>query len=628
MLLAAGIGLAAVAPAHTLPAAGLQSTATAQVRDGDPAPSPSGTAVIDGTVLTPSGRPAPGARVMLSGPGTAGSRVVTTDDLGRFAFTGLAAGRYLLNASKPGYLAVSYGQRRIRAPGGGIRVADGERRSLSIQLPRGGVITGMVLDEHGEPLPNVHVRALRAALNGARFPQFGGASTDDRGIYRIHSLEPGEYAVCASHRDGPSDRQRLQMEIDALREATERGNAPSPELLRKQLAGRMAELKAQLAQSDPPSGYSPVCHPGTSTAASGTLIPVAAGEERVGVDLQMFRVPVARIEGMVVMPPEAAGQGDGPPDVQVTLVNADETSAAFDTQGARVSRDGRFTFFDIPAGQYRVIARTMGRIMALRMLGPQARTRAAQGPPALWAAADVSVAGENVSGVVLQLQRGVSISGQLVFEGSRQPPSDLSRLRIMAQPHGRFGRPGPELAMPAQGEVDGSGRFRIDDVMPGQYRLILPIERPNGWILESVAVGGRDTLDLPIEITGGRNVTDAVLRFTDRPSEISGTLRDGKDQPAEDYTVLLFPADEAYWAPLSRRIRATRAFPEGRFRFRDLPAGDYRLAAFVDVEPGAWQDPAFLEQLAPSSVRMSLGAGETRVQDLKVAGSADGGGLR
>ena len=40
----------------------------------------------------------------------------------------------------------------------------------------------------------------------------------------------------------------------------------------------------------------------------------------------------------------------------------------------------------------------------------------------------------------------------------------------------------------------------------------------------------------------------------------------------------------------------------------------------TDVEPGEWYDPAFLTQLAGVSIPIALGAGERKVQDIRLAG--------
>jgi hypothetical protein len=58
----------------------------------------------------------------------------------------------------------------------------------------------------------------------------------------------------------------------------------------------------------------------------------------------------------------------------------------------------------------------------------------------------------------------------------------------------------------------------------------------------------------------------------------------------------------------------------GRFSFADLPAGDYLLAALTDVEPNEWQKRDVLAELAPAGVKVTLGEGERKHQDLQVKG--------
>jgi hypothetical protein len=64
------------------------------------------------------------------------------------------------------------------------------------------------------------------------------------------------------------------------------------------------------------------------------------------------------------------------------------------------------------------------------------------------------------------------------------------------------------------------------------------------------------------------------------------------------------------------RVVATSGHRAGR---RTVPPGDYRLATFLDAEPGAWFDPAFLDALGTASIRVSLGDGEKKVQNLRVS---------
>jgi hypothetical protein len=83
---------------------------------------------------------------------------------------------------------------------------------------------------------------------------------------------------------------------------------------------------------------------------------------------------------------------------------------------------------------------------------------------------------------------------------------------------------------------------------------------------------------------------------------------------------VIFPADQELWAPQSRRIQAVRPGADGAYLIRNLPAGNYLLAAVDDVEPGEWFDPAFLQRLAPSAIRLAIADGEQKAQDIRVGG--------
>lgn len=265
-------------PNQQTPGSGPPAAPATPVRDTGgrpPTPSP-GTSVLTGTVSSITGQPIAGARINVNGEGA--TRTTMTDARGRFSIGELRMGRYYLNVAKPGYITIAYGQRRVNSQGTAIPLGEGETRDLTMQLPRGSVLTGMVLDERGEPAVNASVRAMRMmSTGGERRPQpVGGDSTDDRGIFRIHSLQPGDYAVCAVQRNGApqNDAQRVQSEIDMLRRSLE--NAPNA-AARQQMTSRLADLERQLpAQAEPTTGYGTVCFPGSSPNAA-TTIPLAAG---------------------------------------------------------------------------------------------------------------------------------------------------------------------------------------------------------------------------------------------------------------------------------------------------------------------------------------------------------------
>jgi len=600
---------------------------------------------ISGTVaVAGSGQPARRARVSLSG-GTdvGGGRSTTTDEMGRFAFSALPEGRFNLSASKPGHITGTYGQRQPGRPGTPIQLADGQRLQVQLQITRGGVITGTVLDENAEALPGTPVRALRYVMqSGQRTLQSAGnGATDDRGVYRIYGLQPGEYLVYATPRNNTQQggETARQAELQQLLERTE--VAARLEAVQAQaLTERIAQLRATMAAANSSSsdeaisGYAPVYYPGTTAPSSAATVTVGPGEEKGSVDFQYQVVPIARVEGIVT-----SNVAQTPSNTQVSLVNTAFAVPGITPGSARADAQGAFRIQNVPPGQYTLVARATiggtGREGGPGGRGAQSaptprgrgeflagrgRGAAAPGsdPIRLWATADVTVDGRNVSNVVLTLQPGMSVSGRIVFEGTtEQPPADLTRLRVSLAPVTTPGTPA-EIASAAAGSVDAEGRFTIASVVPGRYRL--NASAGTGWYLGSSAVEGQDSLDFPIEVKPNQSITSAIVTFVDRQSELNGIIVNEKAQPVPDYSLIVYPADQRFWTPQSRRIQSTRPATDGRFSFRNLPAGEYRLVPVYDPEPGSWFDPAFLQQLESASVRVSIADGEKKEQHLRVPG--------
>jgi hypothetical protein len=581
-----------------------------------------GTASISGSVtVARTGEPARRVRMSVSGGGSIPggemrlSRNATTDEHGRFFIPSLPAGRYTLSASKPGHVTISYGQRQAGSgrPGTPIQLGDGERFEAHLQIPRGGVLTGTVLDELGEATPGTSVRALRYAIqNGQRTLQPGGTgSTDDRGIFRIYGLQPGEYVVCAMPRPNvsPGPSPQMQAEMAAARRALSGMPPVQARTMEERLHNMEAQLAALPADPDQRTAYAQVCYPGTTLPTSAVSIPLGAGQERAGIDFQLQLVSVATVEGVVISPAAGAAQG-----VQISLVPAGPSVPGIGSSSARAGVDGRFSVNNVAPGQYRLTARGTVPVPGGAPVG-----RGRGGPndqaPRLWGAADISVDGRDVTDVALVMNPAFSLSGQLAFDGGA-PPADLTRIRVTLSP-----APGPDGPVPgassSMATADASGRFTVTNVVPGYYRI--SVAGVQGWWPESAIVGSQDALDFPVEVRPGASLNQVLVTMVDQQTEVTGVLSDSRGEPVPDYTLIIFPADSAYWTPNARRVQSTRPATDGRFSFRNLPAGDYRIATVLDPEPGSWTDPAYLRELETVSLQVPIRRGEKKTQNIRIS---------
>ena len=593
---------------------GAAALAGQQTRDA--AAAPADTASIAGTVFVAgeSRQPARRVRVTLTDLGrTFAGATTTTDDRGAFAFHGLPAGRFEIQAFKPAYLRSSYGASRPERAGTPVVVNEGQAvTDLTMSIVRGGVIGGAVRDARQRPLPGVTVRVLKLgynAITGERTlgaPSSGASNlTDDRGEYRAYGLPPGDYLVLVvpPSDSGPGGVSDLRVVTPAeVKRVLEMAKSTAPG------AVSAPATPSAAAPSPPPRArvnYAPVFHPGATDIAAAATVSLKASEERNGVDITTPLVATATIRGTVTDP-----TGTLPPMLFVGVVPAGphvEMLAGAGVRGVSATPrpDGSYSLSGIAPGSYTVVAQ-LGRGRG-----------AAPNAPIKWASADVVVNGRDLD-VPLTLQPGIPIDGRVVFEGAQPTPAEVQTLAFMLVPPGSGG----QLLSGGGGRVDADGRFSFAGVVPAAYQFVTNWSSPGAssrWAIKSSVANGREAFEAPLRVNPGEPLVWTVT-YTDTPTALAGVFQDRNGRAAPDYYMLVFPADRRLWTPGSRRIRTTRPGTDGTFAFRGLPPGEYFLSALTDLAPGEWNDAALLEQLVPSSAKVTLREGQTTSQDFRIGG--------
>jgi Carboxypeptidase regulatory-like domain len=604
-------------------ATGLTAFLTAQerpqVRDAQRTPEPVGTASISGTILTEeqTSRPIRRAVVTLTGSDFTRRRVAVTDDAGRFTFASLPASNFSLNATKAGYVSAIYGARRPgRGPGVPIALADGQRFPVTLKMLRGAVVTGTIRDSAGRPA-QAQVQVMQYQMSGGERvlnPFYSGflisplgLNTDDRGIYRIFGMPPGEYVVSATVRAAPGELR-----------------ATSPEEIRWAMqttqSGGVAAGTVAANTTPPPSGqtvgYAPVYYPGTVDPEAATLITLAAGEERTGVDLNLQLVPTSRLEGTIV------GE-DGRPAAaaSITILPTRIVGSPFQTMPRATINNGRFTVPGLTPGRYVITARGRGA-----GAGPPAAGGRGGAGPTSWAMQEITVTGQDLTNLELRLEPAMTMSGRLVFESATgQTPPSMTGFRPSLGAWRQGTGPTVSVTVPSA-TVDAEGRFRFGSVVPGRYRVNAfggptNADRLPLWTFKSAAVNGRDITDQPLEIRPGEDLPELVITFTDRATEVTGTLFDGAGRPTSGLTIIAFPVRRELWIQGSRHVRPSPAASDGKYKLIGLPPAEYYFAAVTEYEFQDLWDVSFLDQLAAGAFKVTIAEGEKKVQDVRMGGS-------
>lgn len=577
-----------------------------------------GTGSLSGTVVNDRGQAVKGARVSLGG-GSVG-RSTITDAAGAYIFEKLPEGRYGINASRTRYLSSSYGQKRSERSGTTIQLADGEqKKDLTITLFSPAVITGVVFGDDGEPVQNAQVRAMRYSMRSGvrRLQSSNNATTDDRGAYRLYGLSPGEYVISAtaSNQDNYAGLITTEMAVEMERAYLAAAAAGDNNVRLTGMGnGTVTLSNGQTIEAPAPVAFAPTYYPGTTAPSAAMSVTVQGGEERQGVDVTLMKVQTATVSGMIV-----SATGVPPQNVTVSLQPADDASQGIPLSSSRSTADGRFTLRNVPPGQYNVVARATSTVRvelpanvttAGNRVNTVSTTQTVSSGRTL-----ISVDGMSLTGVVVTLDGGRSVSGRVVFEGGMPP--DLNRTRMTASLQLAPGTSSNGVPMPQPAQISADGAFTIGNVQPGRYSL--RVNGVQGFSMKSSMVRGQDSLDFPFEVDDA-DIGDGLITMAAGlvSSELSGTITDQLSQPAVDYTIVVFSADQRFWTPGSRRISTARPSTDGQYTVRGLPAGDYQIAALGDLEPGMQYDPEFLKSLLVASTRVTLAEGGRATQDLRI----------
>jgi len=546
---------------------------------------------------------------------------VMTDPGGRFVFAGLPAGSYMILAAKPGYGVVGSAQKVV--------LANDERVTTTrLLLWKHAAVSGRVTDDLGDPVVGVRVEAQRRTYASGRptlTPVNAAAATDDRGIYRISNLTPGDYVVLVGIL-------QATVPLDVLTSAIT-GRAPPPRALfmatqELSLPGstntrRVGDLAVQTpiggiyapdATGPRSTAYQTTFAPSATSAASASLISLRSGEQRAGIDVQMKLSPAVTVTGTVTGP-------DGPAAdtaLRLSPVGGQVSDLYYPTASALTDSRGVFTLASVPAGEY-----------FLYVLKPGADPA----KPSPWAEQRLTVGDVPVEDVRISLRPSLRMSGRIEFEGSstRATADDLTRRGSILAAEQQWSHTLARIA------IRDDYSFTMEPLTAGRYLVRAINTLVSGpWMLKSAMAKGVDISAVPIDLDA--DLGDVVVTLTDHPTSVSGSVRDARGDASLATMVLFFPTDRAAWNDASddsRRFQRTVTAPSGGYRLAPVPDGEYFVVAAVqdDATPGAaggpadalgpgalasgW-DPALLEQLARTGTRIRVVNGQAVTQDLTV----------
>ena len=518
-----------------------------------PNENPPATGSIKGRVVADDGQPVVNATLMAQAVnGQPSIRPAKVDSEGKFSFDDLPPAGYIVFAVAPGYIdeAMSTGD-----PNDWPRHLIGAQ--LKIKMIKGGVITGKVTNSKGDPIVGAPVHAVslnNPSFSATDFLGASGAESDDRGIYRIYGLRPGQYVV----------------------------NAGGP--------GQFGLAASNGFDLDVPTYY--------PSATRDTAIPVVvrSGDETTGIDIKYSGAEGHRISGFVLGGINAgASAANGA--VAIILAPAGTQSVLSMAIASPTDQRRAFGFNGIGDGEYDLFA------------GLQTGQ---QSDAALVANKRVTVRGGDVTGVELTLAQLASIAGAITLDPIKpddkcdQRGSQLIETLFAARrddPRKSGSQMMTKMFAGLGGTLNTKGEFSARNLDAGRYRfeIKLPTE---AWYVRVIS--------LPAAVTNQQPSQAAPPSGASKPNPWQGTVIIKSGQQVNGVSIIVgqdaaslrgrvtvtpegaaFPADlHVHLAPADReqandvlRYSETTIMSDGSFAFSNIAPGRYFILS--RVEPGA-----------------------------------------
>ncbi len=297
-------------------------------------------------------------------PGT-DAWVVQSDAEGRFSFAEMKPGSYILCV------------RRFGDDGMPLKLLAGQvLKDIEFKIIPPGAIRGIVVDDEGNPLPNVRVRASGGVAGLLR----GDVPTNKAGEFRFPSLVPGSYVLLATATEG-----RLAPA------------APASD-------GEPGKAEERLR---------PTYYPSAADAAGAVPLEVAPGQELQDIWIVVRKGGVHHVQGTVVT------SSPDTPLVDVRLSMRPRAPGPPESADAELRRDGSFDFGDVRPGSYDLIA-----------------WRRTPAPTVTLGRAAVEVNDADVTGVVLRIKAPLQVQGTMRMEGQDKPDFTSVRVQLAGQLRG------------------------------------------------------------------------------------------------------------------------------------------------------------------------------------------------
>jgi hypothetical protein len=508
-----------------------------------------------------SGKPLAGVHVQLTRmPGEGGMVSIVYGAIsksdGRFSISAIETGQYLLGCQSPGLVLTPANQASDRI----ISIKTGGHLQLNVRMIPSAVISGRVVNEFGDPLPDVYVRVEPVA--GSRvmraYDTVGQANTDDRGVFRFRT-SPGKY--------------RLKAEVS-------RGTGGSREI---RTDGTVSGT------------YREMYYPGVTSADAAAIIEVKAGENRGGLDVQLTPTPVFNIGGAV------SGIPEGRPICSLWLgthnsnggESSTETSLTNWTEKNQLNEN--FFIGRLSPGEYRISVRC-------------------QKNDDVWYSQieSITLSQSDVNNVSLVLAPAEDVTGVLEPNNLWHGPLAGAARTIRLEPEA-----GGLYDRVSKAQVAPDGTFTLKQVATGRYRVAIEPLPENGFV-ESIELNESPNSGSVVEIP--EEGAKLRVKISAQGAQLTGTVKNQKGDPVPLLAMVLLSPVKSNFS--KNELILSHVDGNGKYKFAGVPPGKYRLLSIGFANSvGDWNEA--LKNAGARVQTIDLKKGDKVEQDIQLWSSGE-----